>query len=396
MQFNRVYPLYDTTEPRLTQVTEFFMWYPSESPDWIPGISQARAEICVNKLLALPPGKRMVHVRWVLMYESGAGWPGYADPVEYFASNGPSLFRNLRYLRPLGQEMRKRGVVPDGIFADSEGGFNTWNLSRDQLRTIFRDKRVRRNMPTSVQRISPEQLDSNTNPSWREPVTAFNTWALQIQARALRSIMVDSGIFNFRSGGAKMSRPPIMNYTYVNPTFPVFDYNGWRWLNLPIDGRTSCPSVYVSYGARHAWKVHDPRWNALIDHVNLLRSCAARPASLVWPIFSWPTATNAWVWKEMIAHAVRTGINAANGCGYIYFNEAGAGRDADDRIVADTFDANDQPFPMQRGLPEVPLDSDSIQTAGYTTRYEDFLANVPPLSDAQLAQTYPSGHSPFR
>jgi hypothetical protein len=115
----------------------------------------------------------------------------------------------------------------------------------------------------------------------------------------------------------------------------------------------------------------------MVDWINMVRSCMARPGAGVWPIMTWPTYTNAWVFEQMFAHMARTGVNwTTNKCAFIYWREGWTNAAVEDPMFAAIAARHDQAFSPQRNLPAIPMDVDTISTAGFTTTYADFVANV--------------------
>lgn len=288
MQHNSVFCMEPSGHPDLTTMPIWLGWYPKENPDWIPTLAPQRAWITCNNLEALPPGKRVVFMRWILMYESYMSQG--ADPVQTLEVGNYSIGRSIRYLRAFGRELRSRNMYLDGIYLENEGGFTSWNLTQQQMQAIYASSRARAKMPPRVRALSPEMF-IYTHPNYQNAVTLFNRYTMQIHTRAMRQITVDSGIFKIaRSVGQAPVNPDIVNFNHVAPTFTAYDYNGWPWQSLSVDGRSSAPSVYFGTGSRyfHPDRVHMPLWNSLIDHLNLIRSCLRRPNATVWPVISWP------------------------------------------------------------------------------------------------------------
>jgi hypothetical protein len=72
---------------------------------------------------------------------------------------------------------------------------------------------------------------------------------------------------------------------------------------------------------------------------------------------------------------VRNGINyTTNKCAFIYWNAYT--REQNDPIMAGILQRHDLFYPLQRQLPEIPMDVDQVTTADFTTTYADFLTNV--------------------
>lgn len=352
-------------------------WYPADHPEWIPDLAQQQAWLHCNEVAALPVGKRVVFLKWILRYEGYSSFG--ADPLYLFENGGLKLSRTIMMLRPFGRELRRRGLTLDGIWTDHEGAETGWSLTQAQLTALYSSARARANMPPGVKALSPEMFVFG-HPNFQTAMTTFNNWARLLAYRSLRRVMVDSGIFKLPSvPGGPAAQPPTMNFNVMAPTWRTYDYNGWPNFSFLMDyTRSSSPCLYLGTGGRYAWpRVHEMLWNALVDSINMARSCMARPGAVMWPTIAWPSWANAWVFEQMIAHLVRTGVNwTAGNCGYIYWRDVGVNTAVEDPLMVDIFNRHDQPFPVQRDLPEIPLDVDSITTAGYTTTYQDFLDHI--------------------
>ncbi len=379
MQHNRIFSTEDAFHPDIQKMPQHSGWYISSQPEDIPIIAEQQATRMCDLMAALPQGKRVVFLRGVLRYESYS--TAGADPMYLFENGGVKLSRSISMLRPLGRELRRRGMHLDGVWTDNEGGATTWSIPYETLLAVLRSPKARSKMPPGVRALR-EEMFGYGHPNYRNAIVTFNRWAELLMYRSLRGVMVTSGIFcSPPSGGGAPEQPPTGNFNVSAPTWPVFDYNGWPIFSFSLDGRTSSPSCYLTYGNRHTYgRVHDPRWNALADTVNMYRSCMHRPGGMVWPTIAWPNVQHQWIFEQMIAHTTRAGVNyTGGGCGYIYWREPYINAAVEDPLMVQIFNRHDQPWAPQWNLPEIPLDSDSFTTGDFTTTYADFLANVPPL-----------------
>jgi hypothetical protein len=353
-------------------------WYDYNHPEIFMSTADAYASGVCNQLAALPDGYRVTFLRGVLRTES---YPAYgADPMFLFENGGVKLSRQIMTLRPLGRELRRRGMHLDGVWTDNEGALGFWNLDANTLAAILASPKARAKMPPAVRALRMDMFDVRS-PNFRNAVNTFNSYAYGLMYRSLSMALVGSGIFCMpTTPGGPNVQPPTMNYMVSAPTWPVYDPNGWPWYPNTLDGRTSSPGIYLADGGRYTQppRVHRWQWNVLIDAINHIRSVMHRPNSKIWPTIAWPNYTNAWVFEQMIAHWARTGVNwTAGGNAFIYWVDPPVvNRQVEDPLLVQIFSRHDQPFPVQRNLPEIPLDSDSITTAGFTTTYADFLANV--------------------
>jgi hypothetical protein len=376
VQHNRIFSTEDSFHPDIVKMPQHLGWWPAGHPETIPQIARERAGTVSEAMQALPVGKRVVFLRWVLRYESYTDFG--ADPTLIFEQGGLRLARAISMLRPFGMELRRRGIHLDAVWTDNEGGSSTWQLTPEQIQGIYASSKARAKMPPGVKALRPEMF-SWTHPNYRNAVVTFNRYATQLMCQSLRQVLVGAGIFvSPPSAGVAPRVPPTGNYNVYAPTWPVYDYNGWPIASFSLDGRTSSPSCYLSPGNRHnSGRVHDPRWNALADCINYVRSCMRRPGAVLWPTIAWPSYQHPWLFEQMIAHFNRTGVNTAGGGGYIYWRDVWVNAAVEDPLMVQIFNRHDQPFPVQRNLPEVQMDCDSITTGTYTTTYADFLANMP-------------------
>lgn len=379
MQHNRIFSTEDAFHPDIQKMPQHAGWYDPNNLGELPAIAQQQALRISDEIQALPQSKRVVFLRGILRYESYTNFG--ADPLYLFENGGVKLSRNIAMLRPFGQELRRRGIHLDAIWTDNEGGSSAWMLTPTQLQAVLRSPKARAKMPPGVRALREEMFVWN-HPNFRNAMITFNRWAELLMFRSLRGVMVTSGVFRSPPpGGGAPEQPPTGNFNIAAPTWQVYDFNGWPTFSFALDGRTSSPGTYLSYGNRHTYqRVHDPRWNALADTLNMYRSCMRRPGAVMWPTIAWPNWSHWWLFEQMIAHTTRTGVNyTAGGCGYVYWREPYVNAAQEDPLMVEIFNRHDQPWQPQRNLPELQMDCDSITTGDYTTTYEQFLANMPPL-----------------
>ncbi|MBY0311651.1 MAG: hypothetical protein K2W85_06260 [Phycisphaerales bacterium] len=359
-------------------------WYPQGQPEVIANYAPDRANLTCAALEALPPGHRCLLLRWVLIYESYHEYG--ADPVAVFERGGFPVSKNIRFLRALGREIRRRGLTVDGIYMENEGAPNSWALSVAQMSAILASPAARARMPQFLRNARPSDFDWQS-PNFQRTVQAFNNYGGLMLARALRQITVDSGIFRLAPGpGRAPVQPPTVNFNFGAPTFPVYDENGWRLQNLTVDRVTSAQGLYLGSGRYFTEnRVHHGIWNGLINSINVIRSCMRRPNAKVWPTIAWPSRVHPWVWEQLIAHGVRTGVNWTMGNNaWLYWREPWLDGAAEDGLAAEIMGRHDQPFPVRRDLGEIPFDCDQFETAGYVTTYTDFMNEVLPSIGANV------------
>lgn len=306
-------------------------------------------------------------------------------------------------IRPFARGLKQRGLFLDGIYSNCEGGFSFWMLNHDQFKRIYKSSKARANLPPALRNLRPEQLTWGNPEFDREKGIIWNRWNQLMLTRAMRRVLVDSGLFALpRKPGGPLVQPPIMNFNWWYASWPIYDPNGWPLHGTPaLDYKTSCPGCYFSMGARYGHvRTHHPYWNTLIDQINWIRSAMFRPDGRVWPVILQPKTSNfwqpygislhPWLVEQMVAHFARAGANWKNRCGYIYFNHQDWLRPESDPILVDIMKRHDYGFDRQR-LREIPMDCDEFETAGFVTKYEDFVNEV---FDGQLPDQH--GAAPMR
>lgn len=334
----------------------------------------------------MPAGARIIQARWILVRETDGAYGG--SLMKMLQRGRYDVSPDVRMLRPVANELRRQGLTIDGIFVDNEGGFPSFTISPDQFRAIYSSARIRSRMPSQVRSIPVERLFWGAPTFDYAAAHVWNAWNQDLLARAMRDVFINSRLFHAVRGPGEAPTPPVVNnYNWVFPTRPCYDYNGWPFQQTtPIDGVTSNWNEYFSTaGQRFRGRTHDIMWNKLIDICNIARACLAGPGRRFWPTIAQPIRNNPWLWERMIAHLTRTGVNwTATKSAFVYFNEWDYLGPQSDPLAAQILARHDQPFPVQRSLPEIPLDSDTLDTAGYVTTYAEFLDNVPltPLTDA--------------
>ncbi len=378
MQNLRIFCTEPAQAPGLDTMAIWLGWYPAGQPQEIPLLAPGRAAGTCDVLESLPPGRRCLLLRWVLIYEAYHEYG--ADIQAIFERGGFPVAKNIRFLRALGREIRRRGLTVDGIFMENEGAPTNWGLSGAQMRAILGSPAARARMPVNLRNVTMEHFEWG-HPNYFRAIASFNNFGSLMLIRALRHITVDSGIFRIPPGpGLAPVQPPTVNFNFAAPTFPVFDENGWRLQSFSVDRRTSSPGLYLGSGRFFTEnRIHHGIWNGLIASINIIRSCMRRQNAKVWPTIAWPSRVHPWVWEQLIAHGARTGVNwTAGGNAWLYWREPWLDGAAEDGLASEIMSRHDQAFPVRRDLGEIPFDSDVIQTAGYTTTYTDFLNNVLP------------------
>lgn len=374
----RVFAAWPTSETRIPVMVDFFAWYPPNDVSTMLSIGRQRSLTLPQELAERAPGQRVMQLRWLFVYEADVRRYG-ADPVAILENGFVPIGRTIRMLRPMCNMLKRQNLIPDAVWIDTESGFDCWTLSADQFNRVYASSRARANMPASIRNLTPADY-SWTRQGYQQNIIAFNRWTAGIMTQAIRRALIDSGLFVFNTPNGPYV-PPICRYTGVAPTWPVYDPNGWPLMQTSIDGRTS-NTFFYNFGGNRATvnRTHDYRWNLLVDICNWGRSFMHRANGIFWPLVSQPVYyhNSPWYFEQIIAHLSRLGVTTNNGNGWIFWNEhddsvamAGQGQ-----IVYETLARHDQPFPVQRDLPQLELDCDQIETAGYVTTYEDFLTNM--------------------
>lgn len=381
LKYARLFNLSTSSEADITPMPNFMGWYPKNDLRYLRSAAQFYAGQVAEKVEQLPPGYRVMQARWVLQYEGAMSEPYGADPLPVFENGGFFVGRNIMMYKPLGELLRARGLFLDAIYIDFEAGFSFWNLDLAGFRRIFASAKARANMPPNIRSLRPEQITWG-HPEWNLAAgVRWHRWQSLLIIRAMRRIFLETNLYNLpRKPGGPPVQPQVMNFNYISPTWRIYDENGWLQSPFPqVDNRTSCRAFYFSPGGRYVNRSHHYLWNSLIDYCNWTRSILSRADARFWPVILQPLRVNPWLMEQLIAHCTRTGCNwAGSRSAFIYFSEWGHIANQADPIMVDIMRRHDQPFPRQQTLPEIPLDSDRIETAGFVTTYEDFLNNVTP------------------
>lgn len=377
LQNVRMFTEYQSYSPVIPALVKISTFYAKQQGYW-GAMQNAKHQVepVIEQLLARPVGERVAVLYYLLSYEM---YPNKgADPLAIFERGQVPTARSIAMLKPLCLELKKRKIPLDLMYTDNEGGFGFFEIGQEGIRRILRSARARRHMPPEVAGLDPDHL-TLFHPNFKTAKAIWDGYAMKLKFDALRKVIVGSKLFNIRPGrGMPIQRPSAVNFHSINASFPIYDYNGWRMQYTSIDTwGSSCPSVYVGGGGgRYVDKVHHPIWNNLIDSLNWVRSCLGSNHSRVHPIVPEPSYCHPWVWEVMIAHMVRSGISwtgARNA--FIYWNANSP--QTQDPLAAEIIARHDLNVPAQTNLPEIPLDTDIIQTGGYTTTYEQFIEAMP-------------------
>ncbi|HLL87838.1 MAG TPA: hypothetical protein VK324_00895 [Tepidisphaeraceae bacterium] len=291
-----------------------------------------------------------------------------------------------RFYRDFFWRLRQLGADVDRVVIDYEDGLSVWHTiaAKDTdatkriaaARAVLEDAAARRQLSDEVRQLRPEDFASHAPP---QAYAAWNRWAAPQVPAAIRRAVADSAD---RMSGRPV---PVTNYEDVRPSFDVFDVNGWQMIPAAVGGESS-PSCYLGPGGnRYRGRAKDPRWNRFIDHLNVVRSCAANGPVVPW--VSPPTydgdgnpadPRGAWLWEQLVRHLHATGVRE-----FLYWNPGHPYRPREsivpeDRSAAAVFGALPPAASAPAALPPLPLDADEVVTGDVVTRYRDFEASWKP------------------
>lgn len=371
----RVFSEYVSRDPSIIELVDISTYYQKEG-SFYGALRDAKARVpqIIERLLQRPPGERAVEMYYLLSFDTYDDKG--ADALAVLEKGYIDVTGTVALLKPISNELKKRRIPIDLMYVDNEGGFGYFTLGKARLKRIFRSARARRLMPPECRAINPEDFDQNS-PNFFSAVTTWDAYARRIKYDALRKVIFGSGLFDIKQRPrGPIVRPSAVNFWSVAPTFPIYDYNGWRQEYTSLDGISSGPSCYVGTpGSLFQRRIHHWKWNSLIQVLNQVRSCLGRANARVHPVISNPGLCHPWLWEEMIAHMVRSGITWTGGRNaFIYWNANSP--TTQDPLAAQIVARHDLYVEPQRNLPEIPLDVDTITTGDWTTTYEQFLENM--------------------
>jgi hypothetical protein len=301
--------------------------------------------------------------------------------------NGMKLEPHRQWYRDVFAGLKKRDLPLAAIIADEESNISFWRLESavkndpkfvPHLHEAFADPRVQAAMPAAMRKYTAEMI---TTQPVREAIIAWNDWVAAIAARSMRSLIRDTYAEVF--DGAK---PIVSNWNDFTGAFAVYDINGWP-LSFVRTADWSSPECYVAWwGGRHgpnSGLKKSTYWNRFIDCVNYVRSSQALDGGCVpWVSYmSWmndeprraPRSIQ-WLWTQLIRQMIAGGVER-----FIYWNPKTnfGSADSDDQALSRLLaDAEPKPAASVAKLPEIPLDSDQVQTGDFRTTYADYEREV--------------------
>lgn len=344
-----------------------------------PGLA---AHLAAAELRARPPGRRVLILDGLFLR---GNFP--RDPATVLA-RGIELEPDRAGCREFFASLRQRGIELDRLVLDMEDGVSVWHFfgkhMADEQRValfkpIFTRPELRARLPAALRVFNAEDF------AWRAPRSpdaylAWDRFARELTCQALREAVLDPARASF---GADL---PASNYQDVNPARPVADLNGW-----PMDGALtpaiSSPELYLWIGNEQRRQAKDPRWNRLVQCLNVVRGCLATPGQRVEPWISSPSFAgddlppfeDRWLWEQLVRHLAESGVST-----FLFWNPRPppADREGTRRWESDVTLARDlftslRPAPPQRNLPGIPYDTDEIVTGTLRTTYDEFLRRYP-------------------
>lgn len=344
-----------------------------------PGLA---AHLAAAELRDRGPGQRVLILDGLFLH---GNFP--RDPAT-LVSRGIVLEPDRTACREFFAGLKQRGVVLDQLVLDMEDGVSVWHFFGKDMpperrialfRPVFERPELRARLPEPLLGFEPEDF-AFPAPRSRDAYLAWNRHAERLTFDALRQTVLEPARAAF---GPEL---PASNYQDVNPAREVTDLNGW-----PMDGaltpERSSPELYLWIGNDHRGRAKDPRWNRLIQCLNVVRGCLAKPDQQVEPWISHPGFTgddlppfeDRWLWEQLVRHLAESGVST-----FLFWNprpppadREGSRRWEDDMTLARDLFQSLRPAPPRRDLGDIPYDSDEIVTGGVRTTYAEFLRRYP-------------------
>jgi hypothetical protein len=237
LQNLRVFSEYNSpAAPIITPLIRIDMWYPKHVGYYgSVRMMKDRLATQISQLQAAAAGERAIMLWWLLAYETYAAKG--ADPLAVYEKGRVETRRAIAMLKPLSDEIKRLRIPIDLIFIDNEGGFGVFDLGAAKVRRVLRSRRARSKMPPEVAAIDPADLDFSRG-GFPAANILWSRYAAKLKYDAIRAVVTESGMFDVRpTRSGAIRKPSAVNFWSVNPTWPIYDYNGWELENTSLDGR---------------------------------------------------------------------------------------------------------------------------------------------------------------
>lgn len=309
------------------------------------------------------------------------------DPASVLAK-GIQLEPDRTTCREFFASLRQRDVGIDRLVLDIEDGVGVWHFfgkgMPDEQRValfkpVFDIPELRSRLPEAVLAFNADDFAFHGKRS-RDAYLAWNRFAARLTTDALQRVILEPARAAFGEG------LPASNYQDVNPNRPVTDRNGWPMGNA-LTPDISSPELYLWIGNDQRGRNKDPRWNRLIQCLNVARGCLATPGQQLEPWVSSPSFTgdesppfeDRWLWEQLVRHLSASGVKT-----FLFWNprpplsdREGTGRWRKDMTFAAELFQSLHVVEPRRDLPEIPYDSDVIETVELRTTYAEFVRRFP-------------------
>ena len=367
--------LYKSLNPAVYAAAQMYMDWPYSGTPFPADYVAGQCDSFCQRLRQQPIGCRTAQLNHILEWETTISGANAVDPVQVFR-NGMSIVRQRRGLTPLSRRLKYAKLPIDLIFCDLETGFNYWQIGVAGVQAILKDPTCRKNLPANIAAINPSWFDNWSDPKNFNSIRMWNRWNAMFLCSMIKAVVLDSGLFDIPDKTGLIKRPTVVNYSWSIQRWSTVDSNGWTYPNVSVDGVSSCPTVYLSPPDWSALTslVHESLWNRLIYSINAIRTTLGTAGTRTFPVVDWPSGRNAWVWEQLVAHSIYAGVTRNNGNWFLYWDPYQ--QQQDDDFAATVLAKYDYAAPKPKALPQIPYDSDTITTNGFTTTYTDFLAQT--------------------
>ncbi len=320
----------------------------------------------------------------------------YTSPRELIASGG--FDAGLReYWRDFAIELKNLDIKPDYLIFDMEEGIRFWEIPEEARHNFFAqimdpERPWLQSLPASMRSITVDQFMDRRNRVADQARRDYYEFAEKFRADFMADIF--GGAFE-----AAYGEPiPMSNYRNIIPTFDTYGTHGEIYPAVSIAG-ISAPQMYIAErDVERFERLHNTtkssRWNDFIDGLNRARSAAAsgvvtpwisgpgfgvnNPSSWDWVYDRADLDAEYWLWDTLMGHLTSMGIDT-----YIAWNPGPEHNNAYYSSFAEQTDQHMEQWlaahprvmhQLSRNLPPIPLDADRIETNGFVTTYDEFLA----------------------